>query len=182
MDIHSPHHLPQPPPNETAGEEALLLDIKADYAPHVSERRLRLALETTLRYAGRPDAEMSLVITDDETIQELNRTYRGIDAPTDVLSFGTQPEAEDPFNFIGGPETTPYLGDVLISYPVAAGQAGVAGHPVMDELCLLAVHGTLHLLGYDHATVEDEKAMWDVQETVLSRIGIQLQVPRHFNE
>jgi probable rRNA maturation factor len=110
------------------------------------------------------DADMTIVLTDDEQLQELNRDYLGIDAPTDVLSF---PAAE------ADPETgVPYLGDILISIPRARQQAESAGHSVEAEVQLLVVHGTLHLLGHDHAEAEEKTRMWKAQAEVMSKLGL----------
>lgn len=108
--------------------------------------------------------DMSIVLTDDAQLHELNREYLGIDAPTDVLSF---PASES------DPETgTPYLGDILISIPRAKQQAEAAGHSVEDEVQLLVVHGTLHLLGHDHATAQEKARMWQAQAEVMSSLGL----------
>jgi probable rRNA maturation factor len=107
---------------------------------------------------------LTVVLTDDEQLQQLNRDYLGIDSPTDVLSF---PAAET------DPETgMPYLGDVLISVPRAESQARAAGHPLQSEVQLLVVHGVLHLLGFDHAQVEERARMWAAQDEVLTGIGL----------
>jgi probable rRNA maturation factor len=110
------------------------------------------------------DADMTIVLTDDAQLHELNREFLGVDAPTDVLSF---PASES------DPETgTPYLGDILISIPRATEQALAAGHSVEAEVQLLVVHGTLHLLGHDHAEAEEKARMWSEQAEVLSRLGL----------
>ena len=110
------------------------------------------------------NADMTIVLTDDAQLHELNREYLGVDAPTDVLSF---PASET------DPETgTPYLGDILISIPRATQQAQAAGHPVEAEVQLLVVHGTLHLLGHDHAEAQEKTRMWKVQDEVMSRLGL----------
>ena len=110
------------------------------------------------------DGDLSIVLTDDRQLHELNREYLGIDAPTDVLSF---PASET------DPETARhYLGDILISIPRAATQAQTAGHALEAEAQLLTVHGTLHLLGYDHAGDEDKARMWKAQAEVLERLGL----------
>lgn len=112
-----------------------------------------------------PNSEFSLTITGDETIQQLNVQYMGIDAPTDVLSFPV------PFQ---NPDTgSPYLGDILIAYPTAAAQAAAAGHATAEEIKLLLVHGILHLLGYDHTTAEEKETMWTLQASILSALNIQ---------
>ena len=109
-------------------------------------------------------ADMTIVLTDDAQLHELNREYLGVDAPTDVLSF---PASEE------DPETgTPYLGDILISIPRAKQQAESAGHSVEDEVQLLVVHGTLHLLGHDHAEAAEKARMWKAQAEVMSALGL----------
>jgi probable rRNA maturation factor len=110
------------------------------------------------------DYDLTIVLTDDEQLQDLNREFRDIDSPTDVLSF---PASES------DPETgARYLGDILISVQRAEEQAAAAGHPLEAEVQLLVVHGVLHLLGHDHGE-EDEKArMWTAQSEILSRLGL----------
>jgi len=110
------------------------------------------------------DGDLTIVLTDDAQLHELNRNYLGIDTPTDVLSFlasETDPET-----------ARRYLGDILISIPRAEEQASAAGHTLEAEVQLLTVHGTLHLLGYDHAKAEEKARMWKAQAEVLERIGL----------
>jgi probable rRNA maturation factor len=108
--------------------------------------------------------DMTIVLTDDRQLHELNLDYLGVDAPTDVLSF---PAGEI------DPETESlYLGDIAISVPRAIQQAQNGGHPVEAEAQLLVVHGTLHLLGYDHSTDEEKNIMWSEQAKVLERLGL----------
>ena len=110
-----------------------------------------------------PQAALSIVLADDERLQQLNRDYLEIDAPTDVLSF---PAGEtDP----DSGET--YLGDIIISVPRAKAQAEAGGHAVEQELELLVVHGVLHLLGHDHYEADEKAAMWAVQAKVLEELG-----------
>ena len=110
------------------------------------------------------DGDMTIVLTDDAQLHELNREYLGVDAPTDVLSF---PASET------DPETgAQYLGDIVISIPRAMLQAQAGGHPLEAEVQLLVVHGTLHLLGHDHAEVEEKARMWQAQAEVMSRLGL----------
>lgn len=110
------------------------------------------------------DADMTIVLTDDAQLHELNREYLGVDAPTDVLSF---PASET------DPETgAQYLGDIVISIPRAMLQAQAGGHPLEAEVQLLVVHGTLHLLGHDHAEAEEKARMWQAQAEVMSRLGL----------
>lgn len=110
------------------------------------------------------DGDLTLVLTDDEQLHHLNRDYLGVDAPTDVLSF---PASET------DPETgRRYLGDILLSIPRAEAQARAAGHPLVDEARLLVVHGVLHLLGHDHAEVEEKVKMWKAQGEILASLGL----------
>jgi probable rRNA maturation factor len=110
------------------------------------------------------ESELSIVLTDDARLQQLNRDYLGIDAPTDVLSF---PASET------DPETgARYIGDILISMPRAQAQAETAGHPLESEVQLLVVHGVLHLLGHDHAQPEEKARMWTAQAEILETLGL----------
>ncbi len=98
-----------------------------------------------------PGKDLSILITDDSEIHELNKTYRGVDRPTDVLAF---PQSEDV------PSPTPsssLLGDVVISYETAARQAVEQNHSLGKEIFILLAHGIIHLLGYDHETSEKDR-------------------------
>jgi probable rRNA maturation factor len=155
---------PSPPPAN--------IDVQIDpaYADRVPEERLRQIVAAALRHEGADDAELTLVLADDALLHQLNRDYRGIDAPTDVLSFASQDEGQGTDIFVTAPEALNYLGDVIISFPTAQRQAAAAGHNVSDELSLLAVHGVLHLLGYDHASPEEEADMWARQAQILASL------------
>lgn len=142
------------------------IQIAEAFARFCSEEQLRAVAEKTLRHE-QVSGQAAIVITDDEGIQELNRDFLGIDAPTDVLAFSAQEETEI---FVVAPEEVEYLGDVIVSYPQAVAQAGEAGHPVQRELALLVVHGLLHLLGYDHSEEEEKALMWARQEAILSSL------------
>lgn len=138
------------------------------------------AARATLKVAGAPpQSELTIVITDDAQLADLNRQFLGIDAPTDVLSFPAS--AFDPSQSEAGdtnPETgAAYLGDVIISYSRAQAQAVSGRHPVQDELQLLVVHGVLHLLGYDHADGAGKEKMWSLQAEVLARLGASISGP-----
>jgi probable rRNA maturation factor len=121
---------------------------------------IRRAARAALRHEIDSPAELTLVLTDADGIRELNRRFSGQDQATDVLSFpGCVPD----------PETgRAYLGDVIIAFPVAQTQAQAAGIAVNDEIALLAVHGVLHLLGYDHATAAEKHQMWSIQTAILA--------------
>jgi probable rRNA maturation factor len=108
--------------------------------------------------------DLSVMLSDDEQLQQLNRDYLGIDAATDVLSFPaseTNPESGER-----------YLGDILVSVPRASQQAAAAGHPLEAEVQLLVVHGVLHLLGYDHAEPQEKRRMWAAQADILDSLGL----------
>ena len=107
-----------------------------------------------------------LTLTGDEHLREYNRRYRGLDEPTDVLAFAAQETPKDQ-RFQAPPGTEHWLGDIVISLPRARRQAREAGHPVNDEVRLLAVHGFLHLLGYDHAEPAEETAMTALTNRIL---------------
>jgi len=127
------------------------------------------AARTALTLAGTQRAELTVVLTSEAEIHELNRRHLGIDASTDVLAFpgGTT----DPDSGLA------YLGDVIIAVPVAERQAEAAGHAVQDELALLAVHGVLHLLGHDHKDRASRARMERATRSALRRMGINLGPP-----
>jgi probable rRNA maturation factor len=150
--------------------------VRADsaYRKKIDSRRLREAAQKTLAHESAPSrAEITLVITGDDEIRDLNRQYRDVDAPTDVLSFA---EAEADARFVAAPDESAYLGDGVISYPRAVAQAVSAGHSVADELLLLVVHGVLHLLGHDHASRAEKRKMWAAQKEILNELGVQIKI------
>ncbi len=115
---------------------------------------------------------ISLLITNDATLQALNHDYRGIDAPTDVLSFADDPNT----SFVVAPNTPRYLGDIAISYERAQEQAAAYGHPLERELAYLVAHGILHLLGYDHERgPDDATAMRACEEAIMETLGLARQ-------
>lgn len=115
---------------------------------------------------GPEDAEVSLTLTDDAHIWELNRTYRGVDRPTDVLSFALQEQDEEEPDIFGYEDHT--LGDIVISVERAREQAVEYGHSLEREIVYLAVHGTLHLLGFDHETDAEKEMMRQKEEAVMA--------------
>ena len=147
-------------------ETCVDVQVAPAFAGVASENRLRQVAEAALRCEG-SRGQVTVVVTDDLGIQELNRDFLGIDGPTDVLSFGAQ-EAAGPF--VVAPEAGNYLGDVILSYPQAAAQAAEQGHPAGGELDLLVVHGLLHLLGYDHAAEAEQAVMWARQDKILDSL------------
>ncbi len=115
-----------------------------------------------------PDAEIGLIFVDDAYIHSLNAEYRGVDKPTDVLSFALnegEPMPEDE-------EAEDLLGDIVISLPAARRQAEEYDHSFEREVAYLTAHGTLHLLGYDHQTDADREIMREKEEAVLNRLNM----------
>lgn len=129
---------------------------------------LEAAQKTLQEGAEDPEASLSIRITDQLEMRTLNKQFREEDQSTDVLSFSA--------DFFDPDLGSRYLGDVVISYPEAAAQAAARGHSLSAELQLLVVHGVLHLLGHDHGTPEEKKAMWGLQERVLGLLGLEIEV------
>lgn len=115
--------------------------------------------------------EVDITIVDDGEIHMLNRDYRNVDRPTDVLSFALDEKSEDEPELLGVPEEH-LLGDIIISAETAARQADEFGHGLEREIVYLAVHGLLHLLGYDHRTNEDKTVMRAKEEEALRKINL----------
>ena len=115
--------------------------------------------------------EVDITIVDDEEIHMLNRDYRNVDRPTDVLSFALDEESEEEPELLGGPEEH-LLGDIIISAETASRQAEEFGHGLEREIVYLAVHGLLHPLGYDHMTDEDKAVMRAKEEEALREIRL----------
>jgi probable rRNA maturation factor len=132
---------------------------------------LQRAASATLQEEEVPaPASLTLLLTSAERMQALNLAYRQLDEPTDVLSFPAEQ---------GLPGMDAYLGDVAIAVPVAQAQAEAGGHGLLAELSLLTVHGTLHLLGYDHLEPDEKQAMWTVQDQILAQLGLALRSPTY---
>jgi probable rRNA maturation factor len=150
------------------------LDIAEAFAGHIPLEPLEKALLMTFQLFADPalltgERSVAVTITDTETVRRLNRHYRGIDAPTDVLSFENTPDPDFP-DF----EDTiaQHLGDIVIAYPIAEAQAISTGHTPFEEVILLAVHGALHLLGFDHDTAGHKEKMWANQAEIMARLGL----------
>jgi probable rRNA maturation factor len=149
---------------ETSYEDRINIQVDDRYAAEVDAADLARAVAAVLDMEGRLEGEVSVVATGDEVLAGLNQKFRGIKEPTDVLSFAAQEAAP---GFVSAPEAATYLGDILIAVPYSRRQAAELGRDLVDELRLLAVHGALHLLGYDHSEPEDENQMWALQEEIL---------------
>ena len=147
------------------------LTLQVEYPVMVEyEEAIRFAAAAALsQQCVSPPAALTILLTDDDTLHQLNRDYRDVDSPTDVLSFpmdGDHPGA-----------LVPYLGDIAISVPYADRQAQTEGHSLLAELQLLTVHGVLHLLGYDHMEPEDKAEMWLIQAEILHSLGAAVTQP-----
>ena len=146
------------------------VQVGARYQGKVKPASLRQAAQATLdQQRLKRHVELTIVITGNAQLRSLNRAFREVDAPTDVLSFATDEQPR--------PDTI-YLGDVVISYPKAREQAENGGHPIEAELQLLVVHGVLHLLGHDHYTAAERNVMWKAQAAVMKKIGAALTEPK----
>ncbi|WP_324667751.1 rRNA maturation RNase YbeY [Geochorda subterranea] len=143
---------------------------------YLRRRLLHRAVREVLRRelgpeAGRP-REVSVALVDEPTIAALNRRFRGVDAPTDVLSFKLEDPEEPEPDPAPDPAEPQLLGEIVISVPRAVAQAEAYGHSVERELAYLAVHGCLHLLGYDHEDEPSRQAMRQREEAALSACGL----------
>jgi probable rRNA maturation factor len=135
---------------------------------------IRRAAQATLQQEQVEEAcELAVLLAGDETLRELNRHHRGVDASTDVLAFPN--EAQGPF--VDAPGLPRHLGDVIISLPRAEAQAAEVGNTLSAELQLLVVHGVLHLLGYDDQTAQERARMWRAQQAVLDYLGVEAYLP-----
>jgi probable rRNA maturation factor len=141
--------------------------VDAAFAGRVDVGALEQAARRVLGFEEAPSpTEVGLVIADDETVRDLNRRFRGLNEPTDVLSFGLHDKGEP---FVSPPDGVHRLGEVIVAFPAAERQAREAGRPLEDELAHLVVHGVLHLLGYDHEQPEEERVMRAREETLLGQ-------------
>lgn len=137
--------------------------------PEEITENVKAAAEMVGKLYGVENGEVSVTLTDNAYIHELNKEYRGIDRPTDVLSFALN-ESEEP-ETVDGPDIN-VLGDLVISVERAREQAADYGHSVRREVAFLTVHGMLHLLGYDHMEEEEREEMEAEQRFVMEKLGI----------
>lgn len=146
------------------------LHVRSSDKDQIDKKALIQAAQAVLDVLDRNgDQEVSIIITDDEQLRQLNRNFRGSDETTDVLAF--------PMAQVDPDSGKLYLGDILISLEQAKAQAKLHGNSLKDELQLLVVHGTLHLLGYDHVDPVDKDRMWEAQEKILRRYAPSIQLP-----
>ena len=135
------------------------------------EQRLQDGLNAVAKLHDLDDmTEVDITIVDDEEIHQLNRDYRNVDRPTDVLSFALDEDDEDEPELLEG--QLHLLGDIIISAETATRQAEEFGHGLEREIVYLAVHGLLHLLGYDHMVEEDKVVMRAKEEEALRAINL----------
>lgn len=129
---------------------------------------LKKLMDYACEYQKIDNVTFNIIIVDNDQIHKINKEYRGIDRPTDVISFAL----EDEKDMIINKEAGRILGDIYISLDKVKEQATLYGHSFLRELSFLAVHGFLHLQGYDHMTEEDEKVMFGLQDDILNSFGI----------
>jgi len=136
--------------------------------PEIHGRHLKGAAQKLLRAVGRPDSEISVLLTDDASIRVLNRTHRGKDKPTDVLSF----PAESVFLSPSKDDVSRSLGDIAISVETARRQAAEYDAPLQNEIYRLLIHGLLHVLGHDHHEPAERAAMEAEERRLASAIAM----------
>jgi probable rRNA maturation factor len=144
----------------------LKIDVLVDSAlwrePAKARSIVRRAVAAAASAQSTTPTELAIVLTDDSAIRQLNRLWRGIDSATNVLSFPTKQTADAP----------PHLGDVVLAYETIAREARAEGKPFPHHLSHLAVHGFLHLIGYDHEADTDAEAMEQAERDILRRLHI----------
>jgi probable rRNA maturation factor len=147
------------------------ISVEEEFRGVVDGGWVRRIAQTVLKAEGvAAPYEVSLVFTDSEAVRQLNRDYRGVDEPTDVLAFYMLPQKEEADDsFALPPDGVTRLGEIIISYPQAAEQAREQGHATEKELALLIIHGILHLLGYDHEKPEEEAKMRTREKELLEK-------------
>ncbi|MCK1982119.1 MULTISPECIES: rRNA maturation RNase YbeY [Peribacillus] len=146
-----------------------------DETNEVTEEAQHL-VESILQFAARKeniekDTELSVTFVDNDRIREINKEYRNKDSATDVISFALEEMGEDEVEIVGA-EMPRMLGDIIISIERTKEQAEEYGHSFDRELGFLALHGFLHLLGFDHMNEEDEKVMFTKQKEILEEYGL----------
>lgn len=154
-------------------KEGYIVDITISYDDNMTENKAveniieKVCAEVGRVYGLTSGEELSILLCSNEKIHELNREYRQIDRPTDVLSFALN-EGED---YEDSEEESQLLGDLIISLERTAEQAEEYGHSFERELAYLTTHGCLHILGYDHMTDEDKAEMRKEEKFVLGNLG-----------
>ncbi len=130
---------------------------------------LEAACLAALRHENAAPGEISIVLVGEDRMRQFNLQFADMDQPTDVLAFAD--------GSIDPDSDTTYHGDIIICFPIAEMQAAKSGNSISDELCLLAVHGALHLLGHDHSTKKMKSEMWEAQSAILQKLGCTVTFP-----
>ncbi len=139
----------------------IYIQIEINLSSEINPKLLREAILLTLSLHDKSDLDITLRLTNDEELRQLNRDFRSQDKPTDVLSFN--------YNFVDPETKRQYLGDVVISVETALLQAPKYHLTLNQELVFLAIHGTLHLLGYDHHQPDQKEKMWKMQAEIFNK-------------
>jgi probable rRNA maturation factor len=147
--------------SESWGAEEPLQDL----ASHVLETAAAWLKEKEKQKFGRSPVEVSLLFTDDAAIQAINAEWRGMDKPTNVLSFPAYP-------ITPGEKPGPMLGDIILARETLEREAGEMGKPFQEHLTHLLVHGFLHLFGYDHIEDHDAEKMEGLESSILAHLGL----------
>lgn len=170
-----PDNSQQPLPNaegflDLSAAHSIDVQVVDLFAERIDQTLVKQVIGAVLAQEGVAQlVEISVLITDDAALQQLNRDYRGVDAPTDVLSFADDPQSA----FVPAPGSLRYLGDIALSYERVLAQADDYGHSPQRELAYLVAHGMLHLLGYDHECGDAEAAaMRSREEMVMTYLGL----------
>jgi probable rRNA maturation factor len=149
-------------------QSSLQVQIDPRWEQQVDAAALQRAITIVFAVEGVPSAaELSLVIVGDDEMSRLHEAYRSEPGTTDVLAFPYDASETGEVE-----EMSRYLGDIIVCYEQAERQAASEGHSTAEELVLLAVHGTLHLLGYDDEVPEEKSRMWRQQQTIMERLGL----------
>lgn len=130
--------------------------------PRINHEILEKAIFIALSLHNKPELDITLRLTTDKEMRSMNKAYRGIDKTTDVLAFNQ--------DFVDPQTSRMYLGDIIISVDRASEQALENNQSLDEECALLAIHGTLHLLGYDHVKPAQKVLMWEKQGEILNRL------------
>ena len=148
------------------------IGIQNEHQYTINEALIHRAIQSVInRHEVSTETAITVVFTTNEAVQKLNKQHRNVNAPTDILSFPANPLPPG----IADSETT-YAGDLIIAYPYARIQAEKLNHSLDDSLALLVIHGTLHLLGYDHDNPESRAEMWAEQASVLKAMNIDTDI------
>lgn len=133
----------------------------------VNQSLIETAVKNAIAYLDRSNVDITIQLTDDSEIADLNQAFRGESKPTDVLAFNQ--------DFIDPDTSSLYLGDIIISIETAAEQAPLYDLSLDEEIAFLAIHGTLHLLGYDHYEAGEKEKMWKIQDKIFQKTIDQFQ-------